>query len=89
MVYRYQLYARPGARNTAATGPYRVVDLSLARRASIGHAGLEARFELFNVFNDANFKRPEVTNLIFNFDGTVQSGTGDPRQVQLGLRLLF
>ena len=33
--------------------------------------------------------RPEVTNLIFNFDGTVQSGLGDPRQAQLGVRLIW
>ena len=33
--------------------------------------------------------RPEVTNLIFNFDGTVQSGVGEPRQMQLGVRLIW
>jgi len=36
-----------------------------------------------------NIKLPEVTYLVFNFDGTVQSGLGDPRQAQLGLRLIF
>ncbi len=45
--------------------------------------------EVFNVFNHANLRRPEVTSLIFNFDGTVQSGAGDPRQVQVGLRILW
>ena len=39
--------------------------------------------------NRANPKRPETTSLLFNFDGTVQSGLGDPRQAQLGLRLTF
>lgn len=33
------------------------------------------------------YRRPEVTSLIFNFDGTVQSGNGDPRQVQVGVRV--
>ena len=28
-----------------------------------------------------------MTNLVFNFDGTVQSGAGDPRQIQFGLRI--
>ena len=37
----------------------------------------------------ANPKHPETTGLLFNFDGTVQSGLGDPRQAQLGLRLIF
>jgi hypothetical protein len=27
--------------------------------------------------------------LLFNFDGTLTSGLGDPRQAQLGLKLLF
>jgi hypothetical protein len=43
--------------------------------------------EVFNLFNSKNFLSPEVTNLVFNFDGTIRSGNGDPRQVQLGLRL--
>jgi len=30
-----------------------------------------------------------VTNLVFNFDGTIRSGNGDPRQLQLGVRVLF
>jgi hypothetical protein len=30
-----------------------------------------------------------VTNLVFNFDGTVQSGNGDPRQMQLALRVIW
>jgi len=42
-----------------------------------------------NLLNSKNFRRPEVTNLIFNFDGTVQSGAGDPRQIQLGVRVLW
>jgi hypothetical protein len=45
--------------------------------------------DAYNLFNSKNFKHPEVTSLIFNFDGTVQSGQGDPRQLQLGLRLIW
>ena len=50
---------------------------------------LQAIVDVFNVTNRANPKHPETTSLLFNFDGTVQSGLGDPRQAQLGLRLLF
>ena len=32
---------------------------------------------------------PQYQNLVFNFDGTVQSGLGDPRQAQLGVRLIW
>jgi hypothetical protein len=50
---------------------------------------LQAIVDAFNLTNRANPKHPETTSLLFNFDGTVQSGLGDPRQAQLGLRLLF
>jgi len=50
---------------------------------------LQAIVDAFNMTNRANPKHPETTSLLFNFDGTVQSGLGDPRQAQLGLRLLF
>lgn len=50
---------------------------------------LQAIADVFNLTNRANFKHPETTSLLFNFDGTVQSGLGDPRQAQLGLRLIF
>ena len=65
------------------------VDLRLTKDLAFGKLTVQPIVEVFNVFNNANFKRPEVTSLVFNFDGTVQSGTGDPRQVQLGVRLLF
>jgi hypothetical protein len=50
---------------------------------------IEPIFEVFNLTNSRNIRRPEVTSLIFNFDGTVQSGLGDPRQAQLGVRVRF
>ena len=50
---------------------------------------LQAIVDAFNLTNRANPKHPETTSLLFNFDGTVQSGLGDPRQAQLGLRLTF
>ena len=50
---------------------------------------LEAIVDAFNLTNRANPKHPETTSLLVNFDGTVQSGLGDPRPAQPGLRLLF
>ena len=64
-------------------------DLRVSRPISVGGASIEPIFEIFNITNSRNIRRPEVTNLIFNFDGTVQSGLGDPRQAQLGLRVRF
>jgi hypothetical protein len=65
------------------------LDLRFSKPFDTGRFTIEPIVEVFNLLNSKNLRRPEVTNLIFNFDGTVQSGTGDPRQVQLGLRLLF
>jgi hypothetical protein len=64
-------------------------DLRVSRRIKLGGASVEPIFEIFNITNSKNIRRPEVTNLIFNFDGTVQNGLGDPRQAQLGLRVQF
>ena len=61
----------------------------ISRPFQAGSVEIEPILEVFNLFDDRNPQRPEVTNLIFNFDGTVQSGLGDPRQIQLGLRVAW
>ncbi len=45
--------------------------------------------EMFNTFNNANNINPLVTPGLFNFDGFLRQGVGDPRQVQLAVRALF
>lgn len=65
------------------------IDLRVSKMFHLGDIDLEGIFEVFNLTNNENPKRPEVTNLIFNFDGTVQSGLGDPRQYQVGLRMIW
>jgi hypothetical protein len=65
------------------------LDIRVARPFTYSGITLEPALDIFNLFNSKNLRRPEVTNLIFNFDGTVQSGTGDPRQMQLGLRVIW
>ncbi|MFL5607919.1 MAG: TonB-dependent receptor plug domain-containing protein, partial [Gemmatimonadaceae bacterium] len=54
-----------------------------------GAGRVEAIAEIFNITNADNFKDPSSGGLLFNFDGTVRSGLGDPRQAQLGLRYVF
>jgi hypothetical protein len=68
---------------------YSSLDFRLSRQFHYAGATVEPALDVFNLFNSKNLKRPEVTNLIFNFDGTVQSGIGDPRQLQLGVRLIW
>ena len=66
-------------------------DIRVARPFKLrdSSVSIEPIFEMFNLTNSKNIRRPEVTNLIFNFDGTVQNGLGDPRQAQLGVRVRF
>jgi hypothetical protein len=65
-------------------------DLRLSRGFAVGARGaIEAIVEVFNVTGSDNFKDPAYGGLLFNFDGTIRSGLGDPRQVQAGLRWTF
>jgi len=41
---------------------------------------------VFNLTGNDNFRDPAYGGLLFNFDGTIRSGLGDPRQVQAGVR---
>ncbi len=45
--------------------------------------------EMFNTFNNANNINPLSTPGLFNFDGFLRQGVGDPRQLQLALKFLF
>jgi hypothetical protein len=45
--------------------------------------------EMFNTFNNANNVNPLATPALFNFDGFLRQGVGDPRQVQLAVKVTF
>ncbi len=45
--------------------------------------------EMFNTFNNENNINPLSTPALFNFDGFLRTGVGDPRQWQLGVRVEF
>jgi len=45
--------------------------------------------EMFNTFNNTNNINPLTTPGLFNFDGFLRQGVGDPRQVQLAVKLRF
>ncbi len=65
------------------------LDLRVSRPFQIGNITIEPIAEVFNLFNSKNLKKPGNTSLLFNFDGTVQSGLGDPLQAQFGVRVVF
>ncbi len=65
-------------------------DLRLGRPFMLGNGQtIEAIVEVFNVLGRNNFRDPAFGSLLFNFDGTIRSGLGDPRQIQAGLRYAF
>jgi hypothetical protein len=69
---------------------YSSLDLRLSRDFALGkRVKLEPILEVFNLFGSKNYKQPSYQNLVFNFDGTIASGLGDPRQMQLGVKLVW
>jgi hypothetical protein len=65
-------------------------DWRLARPIKIGERySLTPTMEMFNTFNNANNVNPLVTPGLFNFDGFLRQGVGDPFQVQLALKFNF
>jgi hypothetical protein len=45
--------------------------------------------EMFNTFNSKNNINPLTTAALFNFDGFLRQGVGDPRQLQLAIKFTF
>ena len=65
-------------------------DWRVARPFKIGERyELTPTLEMFNTFNNDNNVNPLSTPGLFNFDGFLRQGVGDPRQVQLALKFLF
>jgi hypothetical protein len=50
---------------------------------------LTPMIEMFNTFNNDNNINTLVTPALFNFDGFLRLGVGDPRQVQLAVKFTF
>jgi hypothetical protein len=78
-------------RNTARKdNGYFSFDWRIARPIKFGERiALLPTFEMFNTFNNDNNVNPLTTPGLFNFDGFLRVGVGDPRQVQLALKLTF
>ena len=45
--------------------------------------------EMFNTLNNANNVNPLATPALFNFDGFLRQGVGDPRQLQIAVKATF
>ncbi|HEX6184463.1 MAG TPA: carboxypeptidase regulatory-like domain-containing protein [Pyrinomonadaceae bacterium] len=65
-------------------------DWRLQRPISFGERwSLIPIVEMFNTFNTDNNIDPTIGSPLFNFDGFLRQGVGDPRQLQLALKLVF
>jgi hypothetical protein len=65
-------------------------DWRLQRPFKFGeHYALIPIIEMFNTFNNPNNINPLTTPGLFNFDGFLRTGVGDPRQVQLAVKFTF
>jgi len=54
-----------------------------------GRSRITPSLEMFNTFNNANNVNPLATPALFNFDGFLRQGVGDPRQVQIAVKVTF
>ena len=68
---------------------YFSLDWRLQRPFAVGRTEVIPSLEMFNTFNNANNVNPLTTVALFNFDGFLRQGVGDPRQVQLSVRVTF
>jgi hypothetical protein len=80
-----------GTRNSdRKDNAYSSVDWRLARPIRFGDRfALVPIVEMFNTFNSDNNINPLVTPGLFNFDGFLRQGVGDPRQVQFAVKFTF
>ena len=69
---------------------YFSLDWRLQRPIRIGgRAQIIPMIEVFNTFNNKNNVNPLSTPGLFNFDGFLRLGVGDPRQVQVAVKVVF
>jgi hypothetical protein len=69
---------------------YFSLDWRLQRAFRLGtQAQIIPSVEMFNTLNNANNVNPLTTPALFNFDGFLRQGVGDPRQLQLAVKVTF
>jgi hypothetical protein len=84
--------AQPARNDSRKDNKYFSFDWRLQRPFKFGSDGRFALipiFEMFNTFNNKNLINPLSGAALFNFDGFLRQGVGDPRQLQLALKFTF
>lgn len=88
--YRVYNNADRGRNGLRKDNAYFSFDWRLQRPFKIGQrTEIIPILEMFNTFNNANNINPLSTVALFNFDGYLRQGVGDPRQLQLAVKLTF
>jgi len=79
-----------GRNSTRKDNKFFSFDWRLMRPFKVGKdAELVPTVEMFNTFNNANNINPLISPGPFDFSGFLRLGVGDPRQVQLAVKLTF
>jgi hypothetical protein len=69
---------------------YFAFNFGVQRPISIGERmRIIPKLEMFNAFNNKNNVSSSAAPVLFNFDGFLREGVGDPRQAQLSVRFEF
>jgi hypothetical protein len=84
------MYTLGNAGVGSVMGPnFRNLDLSMSKAFALGESrSLQLRGEFFNALNHPNMGDPGTTLGTASF-GRVTSTLGDPRDIQIGLKLIF
>jgi hypothetical protein len=79
-----------GRNNERKDNEFFSLDLRLSRAFRLNdRVAVTPTLEIFNTFNNENNINPLSTPALFNFDGFLRTGVGDPRQAQLAVKVAF
>jgi hypothetical protein len=82
--------ANPARNTLRKDNSYFSFDWRLQRPFKFGERyALVPIVEMFNTFNSKNLINPLTGAALFNFDGFLRQGVGDPRQLQLAVKFTF
>src|SRR6266436_5664804 len=84
---RFQNGVDTGRNSLRKDNAFFTADFGVARPFRFGERfAVIPKVEMFNAFNNKNNVNPLSTPALFDFNGFLRLGVGDPRQAQLSLR---
>jgi hypothetical protein len=87
---RFQNSVDTGRNSLRKDNAFFTFDFGVSRPIHFGERfALIPRIEVFNLFNNENNVNPLSTPALFDFNGFLRVGVGDPRQAQLSIRFEF